>query len=71
MYQLLGKTLTGKIAVKLHTGEAGNQNFLRPEFFKPIIDEVGGTVVECNTAYDGERNETKKHWKTIQNHGWT
>ena len=71
MYQLLGKKLTGKIAVKLHSGEAGNQNFLRPEFFKPIIDEVGGTVVECNTAYDGERNETKKHWKTIQNHGWT
>ena len=71
MYTLLGKELTGRIAVKLHSGEAGNQNFLRPEFFKPIIEAVGGTVVECNTAYDGERNSSEKHWKTLHNHGWT
>ncbi|HJC24635.1 MAG TPA: DUF362 domain-containing protein [Candidatus Eisenbergiella merdavium] len=60
MYTLLGKELTGRIAVKLHSGEAGNQNFLRPEFFKPIIEAVGGTIVECNTAYDGERNSSEK-----------
>lgn len=71
MYTLLGKELTGRIAVKLHSGEAGNQNFLRPEFFKPIIEAVGGTVVECNTAYGGERNSSEKHWKTLHNHGWT
>ena len=56
MYQLLGKKLDGKVAIKLHSGEAGNQNFLKPEFWKPVIDYVGGTVVECNTAYEGERN---------------
>lgn len=70
MYQTLGKELTGSIAIKLHSGEVGNQNFLRPEFWKPVIDAVGGTVVECNTAYDGERNTTEKHWKTIEYHGW-
>ncbi len=70
MYQTLGKELTGNIAIKLHSGEVGNQNFLRPEFWKPVIDAVGGTVVECNTAYDGERNTTEKHWKTIEYHGW-
>ena len=64
MYQALGVSLSGKIAIKLHSGEAGNQNFLRPEFFKPIINGVGGTVVECNTAYDGERNETENDKKT-------
>ena len=56
MYQLLGKKLDGRVAIKLHSGEAGNQNFLKPEFWKPVIDHVGGTVVECNTAYEGERN---------------
>jgi uncharacterized Fe-S center protein len=70
MYRLLGKSLSGNVAIKLHSGEQGNQNFLRPEFWRPIIDAVGGTVVECNTAYDGERNTTEKHWKTIQVHGW-
>lgn len=71
LYQLLGKNLEGKVAIKLHSGEPGNQNFLRPEFWKPIIDTVGGTVVECNTAYDGERNTTEKHLKTIEKHGWS
>lgn len=70
MYQQLGKELPGKVAIKLHSGEVGNQNFLKPDFWKPVIDEVGGTVVECNTAYDGERNTTEKHWKTIKLHGW-
>lgn len=71
MYELLNKDLKGKIAIKLHSGELGNQNFLRPDFFKPIIDKVGGTVVECNTAYDGQRNTTEKHLITIEKHGWS
>lgn len=71
MYEKVGKELTGKVAVKLHSGEVGNQNFLKPEFWKPIIDRVSGTVVECNTAYEGERNTTEKHLKTIEKHGWS
>ena len=71
MYTLLGVKLDGNVAVKLHSGEVGNQNFLKPDFWKPIIEQVGGTVVECNTAYDGERNTTAKHLKTIKQHGWT
>lgn len=71
LYRLLGKELTGNVAIKLHSGEKGNQNFLKPEFWKPIIDEVKGTVVECNTAYDGERNTTEKHVKLIEEHGWS
>ncbi|MBE6877579.1 MAG: DUF362 domain-containing protein [Ruminococcaceae bacterium] len=71
LYNMLGKELPGKVAIKLHSGEKGNQNFLKPEFWKPIIDEVKGTVVECNTAYDGERNTTEKHVKLIEEHGWS
>lgn len=71
LYNKLGKELTGKVAVKLHSGETGNQNFLRPEFWKPMIDAVGGTVVECNTAYEGTRNTTEKHLKTMEEHGWS
>jgi hypothetical protein len=71
MYRLLEKELPGKVAVKLHSGEVGNQNFLGPEFWKPVIDAVGGTVVECNTAYEGERNTTEKHLKTMEKHGWS
>lgn len=70
LYKLLGKKLSGKVAVKLHSGEVGNQNFLKPDFWKPIIEQVGGTVVECNTAYEGERNTTAKHLKTMKHHGW-
>ena len=70
LYQLVGKKLKGRIAIKLHSGEEGNQNYLRPEFWKPVIDHIGGTVVECNTAYDGERNYTTKHMKLIRKHGW-
>lgn len=70
LYKAAGKELSGNIAVKVHSGETGNQNFLRPEFWKPLIDHVGGTVVECNTAYEGTRNTTEKHKKTMQEHGW-
>ena len=71
LYKLLNKELPGKVAVKVHSGEVGNQNFLRPEFWKPIIDYVNGTVVECNTAYEGGRNTTEKHLETIKQHGWS
>ena len=70
MYKLLGKELTGNIAIKVHSGEEGNQNFLRPDFWKPVIEYVGGTVVECNTAYEGQRNTTEKHLKLFEKHGW-
>lgn len=70
MYRALEHPLPGKVAVKIHTGEEGNQNYLPPEFMRPIVDEVKGTVVECNTAYDGERDTTEKHKKLIHNHGW-
>lgn len=71
MYRALGKQLPGKVAVKVHSGEKGNQNYLRPEFMRPMVEEVKGTVVECNTAYAGERNSTKKHKQLIADHGWT
>ncbi len=70
MYSLIGKELPGKVAVKLHSGEEGNQNFLKPEFWKPVIEHVDGTVVECNTAYEGSRNTTEKHLQTLEKHGW-
>ena len=70
LYKLLGKNLEGNVAVKVHSGEKGNQNFLRPDFWKPMIDYIGGTVTECNTAYNGERNTTEKHFKLIEYHGW-
>ncbi len=70
MYKLLGKELTGNVAIKVHSGEEGNQNFLRPDFWKPVIDHVGGTVVECNTAYKGQRDTTEKHLKLFEKHGW-
>ncbi|MBE5763367.1 MAG: DUF362 domain-containing protein [Clostridiales bacterium] len=71
MYKKLGINLPGKLAVKVHSGEEGNQNFLRPEFWKPVIDDLKGTVVECNTAYPGTRNTTKKHTKLMEKHGWS
>lgn len=70
LFDVLGRKLSGRVAVKVHSGEAGNQNFLHPEFWKPMVEHVGGTVVECNTAYEGERNSTEKHKKLIYNHGW-
>ncbi len=71
LFDAVNKKLSGKVAVKVHSGEKGNQNFLRPDFWKPIIDKVEGTVVECNTAYDGERNTTEKHIKLMYEHGWS
>ncbi|MBQ9115691.1 MAG: DUF362 domain-containing protein [Clostridia bacterium] len=70
LYAMLGVTLTGNVAVKVHSGEVGNQNFLHPETWKAIIDQVGGTVVECNTAYEGGRDTTEKHLRTLSLHGW-
>lgn len=70
LYKMVGKELNGNVAVKLHSGEKGNQNFLKPDFWKPMIQHVNGTVVECNTAYEGERNTTEKHRKLISAHGW-
>lgn len=68
---LPGGILPGKVAVKLHSGEPGNQNFLKPEFWRPVVNVVHGTVVECNTAYDGGRNTTEKHRETMEKHGWS
>ena len=71
MYEKLDVELKGNVAVKLHSGEDGNQNYLRAEFVKNIIERVNGTVIECNTAYDGERNTTEKHQKLMEKHGWS
>lgn len=71
LYDALGITLPGKVAVKLHSGEVGNQNFIRPDFWQPVIAKVNGTIVECNTAYEGKRNTTELHWETMKQHGWT
>ena len=70
LYKLLGKELTGNVAIKVHSGEPGNQNFLKPEFWKDVVDHVGGTIVECNTAYDGQRNDTQRHKAVFKKHGW-
>lgn len=71
LYEKLGIQLPGKVAVKIHSGEVGNQNFIRPNFWKPMIDKVGGTIVECNTAYEGGRNTSEAHRNTMKLHGWT
>lgn len=71
LFRKLNAELHGNVAIKVHSGEVGNQNFLKPEFWKPTIDHVKGTVVECNTAYEGERNTREKHLETIKKHGWT
>ena len=71
LYRAVGRELLGKVAVKLHSGEQGNQNFLGPDFWRPMIETVHGTVVECNTAYEGERNTTEKHRRTMIKHGWS
>ena len=71
LYKALGKDLTGNIAIKVHSGEKGNQNFLRPAFWKDIVDHVGGTIVECNTAYEGTRDTTERHVQLLKDHGWS
>ena len=70
LYKMADKELPGKVAVKVHSGEKGNQNFLRPDFWKDIVNYVGGTVVECNTAYEGQRNTTERHRRLFADHGW-
>ena len=70
LYEKLGVQLPGKVAVKVHSGEVGNQNFIRPNFWKPMIDKVNGTIVECNTAYEGGRNTSEAHRNTMKLHGW-
>ena len=70
LFKAVGKELPQKVAVKVHSGEEGNQNYLHPEFMKPMVDYINGTVVECNTAYEGERNSTEKHKKLLTSHGW-
>ena len=70
LYKAAGYQLPGKVAVKVHSGEKGNQNFLRPEFWKPMVDHVSGTVVETNTAYDGARSTTARHRQLFADHGW-
>ena len=74
-YDKLGIQLPGRVAVKVHSGEQGNQNFLRPEFWRPMVEAVHGTVVECNTAYGdasgGVRDHTERHRKLLEEHGWT
>ncbi len=62
---------TGKVAIKVHSGEKGNQNFIKPEFYKELVNHYGGTIVECNTAYDGERNTSEKHTKLLEENGWS
>ncbi len=71
MFKMLDKNLPGKIAIKLHSGEEGNQNYLRPQFVKPMVEYLNGTVVECNTAYDGARDTTEKHLKLMESHEWS
>jgi len=71
LFELVGRELPGRVAVKVHSGEVGNQNFIRPEFWQPIVDRVKGTIVECNTAYEGARNTTERHKRTMDQHGWT
>lgn len=71
IYKLLGIDLPGNVAIKVHSGEEGNQNYLHPEFYENIVKELNGTIVECNTAYGGERNTTEKHTKLLENHGWS
>ena len=71
LYKKIGLELSGNVAVKLHSGERGNQNYLKPEFLKDIIEEVNGTVVECNTAYEGARNTTEKHLELMKEHKWS
>lgn len=70
MYHALGVELKGKVAVKISTGEPGGHNFLQPEFIKDLVQELNGTIVECNTAYEGRRNTTEEHWKAIKEHGF-
>lgn len=71
LFEMIDSPLCGNVAVKVHSGEVGNQNFLKPTFWKPMVEKVNGTVVECNTAYDGGRDTSEKHLQTLKEHEWT
>lgn len=71
IYKKLNANFEGNVAIKVHSGEKGNQNFLKPEFYKEIVNYLNGTIVECNTAYDGQRNKTELHQKLMEEHGWS
>lgn len=71
LYKAMGRELKGRVAVKVHSGEPGGHNFIKPEFMKPLVDSLKGTIVECNTAYPGRRNTTEKHLETVREHGFT
>lgn len=71
LYKTINYELKGNVCIKVHSGEPGNQNFLRPDFWDSIIKEVNGTIVECNTAYDGRRNTSSAHLETLKEHGWS
>lgn len=71
MYQVLDKELKGNVAIKVHSGEAGNQNFIRPEMYEDIVNHLNATIIECNTAYEGARDTTEKHQKLMEKHGWS
>lgn len=70
IYKALGREANGRVAVKISTGEAGGNNYLKPTFIRGLVDEVNGTIVECNTAYPGRRNTAEAHWQTIHQHGF-
>ncbi len=70
IYKAMGVELNGRVAVKISTGEAGNPNYLKPTLIKDLVDEVNGTIVECNTAYGGKRNTFAAHWQTVHEHGY-
>lgn len=70
IYEALGQNLKGNVSVKLSTGEAGGHYFLNPNLIKDLVHKVNGTIIECNTAYEGKRNTTKDHWETIKDHGF-
>jgi len=70
IYKALGVKATGRVAVKISTGEAGGHNYLKPTLIRNLVDTVGGTIVECNTAYAGKRNTTEAHWQTVHEHGF-
>jgi len=71
IYEALGRKAEGRVAVKISTGESGNPNYLKPELIGLLVDQVNGTIVECNTAYEGRRNTFEAHWQTIKEHGFT
>ena len=71
LYRAMGRTLKGKVAVKLSSGEPGGHNYLKPSLIQALVAEVQGTIVECNTAYEGRRNTTPEHWKAMEEHGFT